>query len=78
MQRCITVSIKRSELHVRGGGWWNALDRLSLLDLVLCAVTDEHRLASPFDDDILALGDGREVDFDLRLGEHIGGGGHIH
>jgi hypothetical protein len=26
---------------------------------------------------VLALGDGGEVDLDLGLGEHVGGGGHV-
>lgn len=53
------------------------LDRLSLLDLRLCAVTDEDWLASPFDNDVLALGDRCEVDLDFGLRQHVGGGGHV-
>lgn len=26
---------------------------------------------------VLALGDGREVDFDLGHGQNVGGGGHV-
>ena len=55
----------------------NVLDGFGLLDLVCSTVTNENRLASPFDDDVLAFGDGRDVDFDLGLREDVGGGGHV-
>lgn len=48
-----------------------------LIDLALGAVTDEDGLTTPFDDDVLALGDGTERDLDLGLGQDIGGGGHV-
>jgi hypothetical protein len=35
-------------------------------------VADEDGLSSPLDDDVLAFGDGGQVDFNLGLGEHIG------
>ena len=46
------------------------------LDLVGCPVTDEHRFASPFDDDILSLGDTGELDLDFCEGEDISRDGH--
>lgn len=41
------------------------------------AVPDEDGLAAPLDDDVLAFGDGGEVDFDFGHGEDVGGGGHV-
>ena len=55
----------------------NSLDALSILDLVFSPMTDEHRLATPFDDDVLALRDGRQIDLDFGLGQHVGGGRHV-
>ena len=53
------------------------LDRFGLFDLVFGAVADKDGLASPLDDDVLALGDGGEVDLDFCLREHVGRGGHV-
>jgi hypothetical protein len=44
----------------------------SLVNLALRAVADEHRLSTPFDDDVLALRDGVDVDLDLGHGEDVG------
>jgi len=51
---------------------------LGLLDLIACAVADENWLAAPLDNDVLALGDGGQVDLNLGLGEHVGGSGHVY
>lgn len=40
-------------------------------------MADEDGLAPPLDDDVLALGDGREVNLDLGHGEDVGGSGHV-
>jgi hypothetical protein len=40
-------------------------------------VSNENGLATPFDDDVLAEGDCRKVNFDFSLGEHIGGRSHV-
>jgi hypothetical protein len=48
----------------------------SLVDLALRAVADEHRLSTPFDNDVLALRDSIDVDLDLGHGEDVGGRGH--
>ncbi|KAK8080522.1 hypothetical protein PG997_008340 [Apiospora hydei] len=53
------------------------VDLVGLVDLALSSVSDEDGLASPLDDDILALGDGVEVDLDLGHGQDIGGRGHV-
>jgi len=50
---------------------------LGLLDLILGTVSDEDWLSSPLDDDVLALWDSSEVDFNLGLSQYIGGGGHV-
>lgn len=50
--------------------------RASFLDLVRGAVTDEHGLATPFDDDVLALRNVRELNFDLGKREDVGRGAH--
>ena len=52
------------------------VDLAGLLDLVLRAVADKDGLAAPLDDDVLALGDARELDLDLGEREHIRRGGH--
>lgn len=64
-------------LERSGFGVMYVLDRFGLLDLVFCSVTDEDGLASPFDDDVLAFGDGGQIDFNLGLSQHIGGRGHV-
>ncbi len=43
---------------------------LGLGDLLLSSVADENGLTTPLDSDGLTLGDGRQVDLDLRQGEH--------
>ena len=53
------------------------LNVFGFLDLICCSVADEDGLASPFDDDVLALGDRSEVNFDLGLSKHVGRGGHV-
>jgi hypothetical protein len=53
------------------------LNTFGILDLIFCSVSDEDGLASPFDDNVLAQWDRREVDFDFGLGEHVGGRSHI-
>ena len=53
------------------------LDALSFFNFIFCPVTNEDWLASPFDDDVLAFGDGSEIDLDFGLGEHVGGGRHV-
>jgi hypothetical protein len=50
---------------------------LGLLDLVGGTVANEDGLAAPLDDNVLALGDGSEVDLDLGLGQDVGGCGHV-
>ena len=61
-------------------GLWVAealpVDLAGLVDLLLRAVADEHGLAAPLDDRVLALGDARELDLDLGEREHIRRGGH--
>ena len=52
------------------------VDTVGLLNLVRGAVTDEDRLAAPFDDDVLALGDSGQVELDLGECENICGCGH--
>lgn len=49
----------------------NVLDVFGLLDLRLGSVSDEDGLSSPFDDDVLALGDLGKVDFDFSHGEDV-------
>lgn len=41
------------------------------------AVADEDGLTTPFDDDVLALGDGSEVNLNLGHGKDVSGGGHV-
>lgn len=53
------------------------VDLVGLLDLALCPVTDEDGLATPLDDNVLALGDRGEIDLDLGHGQDIGGSGHV-
>lgn len=50
---------------------------LGFLDLILGTVSDEDWLSSPLDDDVLALWDSSEVNFDLGLSQNIGRGGHV-
>lgn len=47
-----------------------------LLDFVLSSMPDEHRLPSPFDDDVLSHRDVGQVDFDLGKGKDISGCRH--
>lgn len=47
-----------------------------LLDLLGRPVTDEQRLASPFEAHVFALWDLRQLHFDLRHGQDVGGGAH--
>lgn len=47
-----------------------------LLDFTGGTMTDEHRLATPLDDDVLSLRDARQVNLDLGHGENVGGGSH--
>lgn len=54
------------------------VDLLGLGNLVGGSVADEDGLPTPLDDDILALRNGSQVDFDLGLREHVGRGGHVH
>lgn len=44
---------------------------LGLLDLIRGAVAHEDGLAAPLDDDVFALGDGGQVDFDFSLREDV-------
>ena len=53
------------------------LDGIGFFDFGRGAVADEDGLTTPLDDDVLALGDGSEVNLDLGHGEDVGGGGHI-
>ena len=55
----------------------DVLDFFSFLDLIFCSVTNEDRLATPFNDNVLALGDRSEVNFDFSHGQNIGGRGHV-
>lgn len=48
----------------------------SFLNLRFGSVSDENGLASPFDDDIFALWDAIEIDFNLCKSQNISGGGH--
>ena len=48
-----------------------------VVDFLLGAVADEHRAAAPLDDDDLALGDRRQVDFDRRQRERRRVGVHL-
>lgn len=48
----------------------------SLLNLRLSPVTNEDRLATPFDDDVLALGNAGELDLHLGHGQNVGGRRH--
>lgn len=50
---------------------------LGLLDLVCGTVSNKDGLASPLDDDVLALGDGGEIDLNLGLGQDICGSRHV-
>lgn len=45
-------------------------------DLVLRSVPHEYGLAAPFDDGVLALRDGGELDLDFGEGEDVGGRAH--
>jgi len=53
------------------------LGALGLLDLIGGTVSDEDGLSSPLDDDVLALGDGGEIDLNLGLGQDICGSRHV-
>lgn len=53
------------------------LDGIRFFDFGGGTVADEDGLTTPFDDDILALGDGGEVNLDLGHSEDVGGGGHV-
>jgi hypothetical protein len=46
------------------------LHRARLVNFLLGAVRDKHRLATPLDGDDLALGDRRKIHFDRREREH--------
>lgn len=50
---------------------------VGLVDLVGCSVSDEDGLSSPFDDDVLAFGDGVEIDLDLGHSQDVGRGRHV-
>ena len=50
--------------------------RTRFVNFTLRPVSDEHGFTAPFDDDVLALGDVAERDFDFGEGEDVGGGGH--
>lgn len=52
------------------------VDGAGLLDLGGGTVTDEDGLSSPLDDNVLALGDGSKLDFNLGESENVGRGGH--
>jgi hypothetical protein len=54
------------------------VNRACLGDLVRRTVANEHGLATPLDDDVLAFRDGGEVNFDLCLSQDVGGSGHVH
>lgn len=47
------------------------IDTVCFLNLALSPVADEYRFSSPFDDDIFAFRDRREVDLDFREGQNI-------
>lgn len=47
-----------------------------LLDLLGRPVTDEQRLASPFEAHVFSLWDLVQLHFDLRHGQDVGGGAH--
>lgn len=51
---------------------------LGLFDFIGSSVADEHGLATPLDDNVLAFRDCGEIDFHLGLREHVGGSGHVH
>jgi hypothetical protein len=53
------------------------LNALSIFDFIFCSVTDEHWFTAPFDNHILALGDGSKIDFDFSLRQHVGGCRHV-
>lgn len=55
----------------------NVLDSFSLLDFRFRPMANEDGFPSPFDDDVLAFRNGRKIDLDFSLGEHVGGGGHV-
>jgi len=55
----------------------DVLDGFGFFDFVFCSVSNEDGLASPFNDNILAFWNGREIDFNLGHSKHIGGGGHV-
>ena len=48
------------------------VDLVGLLDLAFGPVADEDGLATPLDNDVLALGDGSQVDLDLSHSQDIG------
>lgn len=50
---------------------------VGLLNLVGSSVSDENRLSSPLDDQVLALRDGGHVDFNLGQSQDIGGSSHV-
>jgi hypothetical protein len=50
---------------------------LGLLDLFGGTVSDEDGLSSPLDDNVLALGDGGEIDLNLGLSQDICGSRHV-
>ncbi|TNN65384.1 hypothetical protein EYF80_024420 [Liparis tanakae] len=45
-------------------------------DLLLRAMADKQRLASPLEGHVLAFGDVAQLDFDLGQGQHVGRGAH--
>ena len=49
---------------------------LRLLNLIRCTMSDEHGLATPFDDNVLSLRDASQLDFDLGQSKDISGRSH--
>ena len=47
------------------------VDLACLVDLLLRTMADEHGLSAPLDDRILALGDARELNLNLRERKHV-------
>lgn len=53
------------------------VDLVCLVDLVLGSVSDEDGLASPLDDNVLALGDRAQINLNLGHGQNVGGSRHV-
>ncbi len=53
-------------------GDMDVLNTLCIFNLGLCSVANEYGLSTPFDDNVLALGDRAEVEFDFGLGQYVG------